>query len=46
MTLAQGEYYATIATSWANLITSLGTLDPAADDDQALPLSKQHLRPM
>jgi hypothetical protein len=36
ITLAQGEYYATIATSWASLITNLSTLDPDDNDGPSI----------
>jgi hypothetical protein len=44
ITLAQGEYYATMATTWASLITNLSSLDPADDDGPSISTFKAEFK--
>ena len=44
ITLAQGEYYATMATSWASLITNLSTLDPDDNDGPSIAAFKAQFK--
>jgi hypothetical protein len=36
VTLSQGEYYCTLATTWATLISYMETLEPDANDDRSI----------